>query len=660
MGTIIPLIIEEDVNRHSYLFKHNKTTLLIDPGSKHHVDTLSELLSNHVDIKALNYIVLHSNDYLNISSIECLITAGFKGTIIVHETGFPYMHKILSADIKTIESLDFHLVLDDTCHLDFIQTPFLPFPETFVTYIKDQHILFSGHLASQYMHDYDSFETLESAVHDFHESVMPSIEFVKHGIKQIQRLALDKVYPRLGHAIHKLDIQPLLEAIKKYDFYNTQQVILKKNNKNVSYNYIAICNHMLKRLETMYHRQDILNAFKNSPITLEKNPSIEIIQTQLTGYKLWNGFFDIIYKTKGIEWLIILSPLVKKYNRLYNIKMPTIYKTKLIEQQTHIEQLGDTKSDLEEKIERLTKQITETQDKLLRDSTTHLYNQTFLEQHLINNINHPVGLDKTRALLLVQIDNLASINKKYGTSIGDETLRNLVYILKRHKQEDTLVFKQNGPGIYIYKHLVDIERLKAFSLTVRNSVKSSTAFIEPITVSLSIVTIDEVDDIKPTKEKATAFIRLTSMRLERSKNKGKEQIIDKHSDDKTYNEGVILLVDEDETNQSLIEKIFARIQYDVIIAKDIYEAYDIVETHNIDVIISEINLSKLDGFQFKRRLNESKAYRTIPFVIMSHHKNNDVIDRANQLDIDLILQKPITPIELTGHVKRFKEKRGNK
>jgi DNA-binding response OmpR family regulator len=120
---------------------------------------------------------------------------------------------------------------------------------------------------------------------------------------------------------------------------------------------------------------------------------------------------------------------------------------------------------------------------------------------------------------------------------------------------------------------------------------------------------------------------------------------------------VILLVDEDPISQNMLYRIFNRINYDVKIAKDVNEALLFINQYFIDVIISEINLSKIDGFQLKRQLNESRAHAKIPFVMVSHNKTLDNIKRGNILDVDLILEKPIIPEELIGHVKRFKERK---
>ena len=67
----------------------------------------------------------------------------------------------------------------------------------------------------------------------------------------------------------------------------------------------------------------------------------------------------------------------------------------------------------------------------------------------------------------------------------------------------------------------------------------------------------------------------------------------------------------------------------------------------------------MDGFGLKRHLNESKEHANIPFIMVSHNKTLENIKRGNVLDVDLIIEKPIIPEELIGHVKRMREKRNN-
>lgn len=653
---IFPILIEKEVKRHAYLIIDEKYNILLDPGADYHVHILVEELNKHVNLNELDFLIIQSSDLLNITSINHLIKQGFKGKIIVNQIGTPYLNHIVDAEIMTIEDLQFELILNEQEKLLFIPTPFLPFPDCFSTYYQGQKALFSGHLFSQTPIEKKNTEQLILAINQFHESILPSVEFVRQNIKKLRKYDIDMIYPRLGEAIIK-EQPKIIDAVIKYDFYNTNQVVSKINDKNVSYNYESICNHMLKVLEKYYHREDILLIFAASDIKLEMLPHLEIDQTTLTGYKLWNTFFELIYQQKGVEWLVILEPVVKKYHKLYNIHMPAIFKTKILEQRKRIENLSTLKESLEEKVSKLESKINETSEKLFKCPITGLYNQRFMIQHLINNIQQPLEANFQRVLITIYIDNLLSINRNYGSEKGDETLRNLTYLINRVKSDDTIAFKQNGPGIFVYKHQTTKEQYQSFIVKLRQAIHDSDLFVEPITVSISVVKVRELNEKYEIIEQVNQWIELSLMRLEKAKQRGHDQIIDDTNDDQQKTDGMILLVDEDETYQNLMVKIFDRIQYKVLIAKDIYEALELLAKHQIDVIISEINLSKLDGFQLKQKINDTIQFKDIPFVITSHHKNLDVIMRCNLLDVDLVLRKPIIPEELIGYVKRVRNQR---
>ena len=657
LANITQIVLEEKVLRSSYLIQDNEELILLDPGAKHHLPVLLKELKALANIKDINTIILQSNDFLNITSIESLIENGFNGMIIVNEAGLPYLSESLNIKFVTIADIDYKLQLKSGEVLEFITTPFLPFPECFATYMTKHQLLFSGHLLSQgFLEPNPSQEKLINAINNFHESIMPSVEFVRHSLAKIKNLKLVGIYPRLGNFIKEIYIKNIFEVVSRYDFYNTNQVVLRKNQKNLSYNYEAILNHMLRWLETRYHPREIYEVFKDSKIELEQFANLEIASSSLSGYKLWNYFFDTIFDQKGIYWLALLEPIVRKYNRIYNINLPTIYTSKFIQQAKEIQSLSASNTVLSERLQDLQTKVKETTDKLLRCPITNLYNQRFMIEHLLTNLDKPMVVGETRALMAVHIDNLVKINKKYGPTKGDETLRNLVYVLNKTKSEITLLFKQNGPVIFVYKQSNTEDEIKSFVSRLNKNIADSDIFVEPITVSISIVRIDELNPEYPTRDRVNQLIELTLTRLERAKQKGSGQVLDKETDVNTYIEGIILLVDEDETYQNLMIKIFKRINYDVIIAKDIYQAYEILENKKIDCIISEINLSKLDGFRFKQKLNDDIAFKSIPFIIASHHKSLDAIMRANLLDIDLVLKKPIIPEEIIGHIKRIKDK----
>jgi DNA-binding response OmpR family regulator len=106
----------------------------------------------------------------------------------------------------------------------------------------------------------------------------------------------------------------------------------------------------------------------------------------------------------------------------------------------------------------------------------------------------------------------------------------------------------------------------------------------------------------------------------------------------------------------MLFRIFKRLHYEVILASSVEQALELINIYPIDLVISEINLSKIDGFQLKQMLNEDDRFKDIPFFMVSHNKTIENIKRGNALDVDLIIQKPIIAEELVGHIKRYKER----
>ncbi len=650
--TIKSILIEPEVKRHAFLLINGKDSVLIDPGAKYHAEILIPEIEKNIEIKNLKYIILQSNDYLNITSIELLVKAGFDGSIICNETSFRFIEDALKHKVTCISDLDNELHIEGI-NLAFITAPFLPYHEGFVTYDLDHYVIFSGHLFSQDK-EIDG-DTLEMMVNRFHEHTLPSIEFVRSAIKKLRKYRIKAIYPRLGRKIELAEINDLVIDVMKYDFYNTTQVVERVNAKNVTYNYEMICNHMLKKLTSVYHRSDVLNVFADSKIMLTLAPDIEIDASELSSYKLYNYFFEHIFEKKGVTWLVILEPIVKKYKQLYKIKRPVIYTTDAYKQQSKIVKLNETTSELTEQVKALQLEINETTDKMLRDETTELYNERFMKEYLYQELEKDISPAHVHVLALFHIDNLLSINKKYGTPQGDETLRSLAYDLNNHKFERSMLFKQSGPGIFAFIPNIKLDDVQQNLLTCRNSIQESDIFVEPVTVSLSVALSNEIDSRFDTRTRVSSLIELTLKRMELAKSLGKSQIIDYTSSERDYIDGTVLLVDEDETYQNMMVKIFERINYKVMITSDIYEAYEKLKNEPIDMIISEINLSKLDGFQFKHMINQTKDYKDIPFIIVSHHKNLEVVTRANLLDIDMILQKPIIPEELLGLINRMRQ-----
>jgi diguanylate cyclase (GGDEF)-like protein len=420
--------------------------------------------------------------------------------------------------------------------------------------------------------------------------------------------------------------------------------------------YTLIINELLSKLKQHYSRIEILNTFIGSPFHLESE-SLMLKKSSLVNYKLWHSFFDYIYAKQGMSWLTIMEPTVNHLVSSYDLEMPAIYRSETIKLRQEARDLEEKKVALESSLFSLNKQIEDAKDLILRDKLTMLYQQDVLYKMMTEHFSsHVAPAGKTRGLLLIQLDQLPDINRRFNKETGDETVRNMVYVIDQVKHEKTLLFKQRGPGIYALIENETLEYIINEAVAFRNAVAQATSFIEKVTVSIAVVTCHEVDENLPIDERLNNLMNLIEKRMAYAKVKGQNLIIDERTELPEHIEGSLLLVDQDEINRNMLYRIFKRAHYEIVLADSVVEALSILQKHKIDIVISEINLSKMDGFQLKMKMNESKSFQDIPFIMVSHNKTIENIKRGNLLGVDLILEKPIVPEELIGHVNRMKER----
>lgn len=69
------------------------------------------------------------------------------------------------------------------------------------------------------------------------------------------------------------------------------------------------------------------------------------------------------------------------------------------------------------------------------------------------------------------------------------------------------------------------------------------------------------------------------------------------------------------------------------------------------MIVSEIFVSQMDGFQIRQRLLASPDLKNIPFILVSWDKGVSALHQAFDLGIRHFFKKPVQPEELVGIIK---------
>lgn len=114
---------------------------------------------------------------------------------------------------------------------------------------------------------------------------------------------------------------------------------------------------------------------------------------------------------------------------------------------------------------------------------------------------------------------------------------------------------------------------------------------------------------------------------------------------------VVLAVDDNEQNLQLLEEYLWSWGYDVVLARDGREAVELYPRHNPSIIVLDVMMPNMDGYEACRLIKSSPAGRTIPILMLTALTGTEDKIRALEAGADDFLNKPINRDELRTRIR---------
>lgn len=224
---LIPL--PDGTSYNAYLVKGSEKTALIDSVDPpmHHIllDNLDEL-----GVKKLDYIVAHHAEQDHSGSIP-KVMAKYPSVKVICSPKCRDMlidHLMIPGDsIITVEDKEAVSLGDRT--LEFLHTPWVHWPETMVTYLKEEKVLFScdffgSHLASTDMFVTDEGQVYEAAKRYFAEIMMPFRPTIKKNLEKVQEYDIEIIAPSHGPMHSKPSF--IMDAYRSWLFDEPKNIVV--------------------------------------------------------------------------------------------------------------------------------------------------------------------------------------------------------------------------------------------------------------------------------------------------------------------------------------------------------------------------------------------------------------------------------------------------
>jgi two-component system chemotaxis response regulator CheY len=114
----------------------------------------------------------------------------------------------------------------------------------------------------------------------------------------------------------------------------------------------------------------------------------------------------------------------------------------------------------------------------------------------------------------------------------------------------------------------------------------------------------------------------------------------------------ILIVDDSKTVRNLVAFIMKKEGFTVTVAEDGLDALEkLYSRETFDLIISDVNMPRMDGFTFIRTVREQEAYTDIPIMVLSTEGQERDIQKGLNLGANLYMVKPADPERMVRNVK---------
>jgi CheY-like chemotaxis protein len=115
----------------------------------------------------------------------------------------------------------------------------------------------------------------------------------------------------------------------------------------------------------------------------------------------------------------------------------------------------------------------------------------------------------------------------------------------------------------------------------------------------------------------------------------------------------VLLVEDNEMNRDMLSRRLIRRGFEVIFAVDGQQGVDLARSQRPDIILMDMSLPVIDGWEATRRVKSDDATRGVPVIGLTAHAMSGDRERAIEAGCDDYDTKPVELDRLIGKIERL-------
>ncbi len=114
----------------------------------------------------------------------------------------------------------------------------------------------------------------------------------------------------------------------------------------------------------------------------------------------------------------------------------------------------------------------------------------------------------------------------------------------------------------------------------------------------------------------------------------------------------VLTVDDSRTMRDMLKLALSEAGYRVIQAEDGVHGLEVLAGETPDVIVTDINMPRMDGFGFIQGVRGNAQHRVVPILVLTTESDAEKKDRARRSGATGWIVKPFDPVKLVEAIQR--------
>jgi two-component system cell cycle response regulator DivK len=115
----------------------------------------------------------------------------------------------------------------------------------------------------------------------------------------------------------------------------------------------------------------------------------------------------------------------------------------------------------------------------------------------------------------------------------------------------------------------------------------------------------------------------------------------------------VLMIEDHENNRRILRDLLTSKGYDVIEAVDGLDGVSAAKTFCPDLIIMDIQLPGIDGYEATRRIKANSETRKIPIIVVTSYALSGDDVKSFDAGCDAYMAKPFSPRELLSKIREY-------